>query len=87
MKNGKCELHGGKSTGAKTPEGQARAKTASLVHGERSAAAMAKRRAWRALNRELDARLESLRTGEGLAESLARMPDAAAAVLALYADE
>jgi hypothetical protein len=38
MKNGRCRLHGGKSTGPRTPEGLARSKAARWVHGNRSAA-------------------------------------------------
>jgi hypothetical protein len=37
MPNGRCRLHGGLSTGARTPEGRRRAQTARLVHGYRSA--------------------------------------------------
>ncbi len=33
MKNGRCRLHGGKSTGPRTPEGLKRSKTARLRHG------------------------------------------------------
>ncbi len=34
---GRCRLHGGKSTGARTAEGLARCRTATLVHGHRTA--------------------------------------------------
>jgi hypothetical protein len=37
MANGRCRLHGGKSTGARTPDGLDRCRTASLVHGHRTA--------------------------------------------------
>jgi hypothetical protein len=37
MPNGRCRLHGGKSTGARTAEGLARCRTATLVHGHRTA--------------------------------------------------
>ena len=37
MANGRCRLHGGKSTGARTAAGLARCRTASLVHGHRTA--------------------------------------------------
>ena len=33
MKNGRCRLHGGKSTGARTPEGLRRIVEANLKHG------------------------------------------------------
>lgn len=36
MANGRCHLHGGKSTGAKTEEGRYRQKMASWKHGVRS---------------------------------------------------
>jgi hypothetical protein len=37
MANGRCRLHGGRSTGARTAEGLARCRTASLVYGHRTA--------------------------------------------------
>jgi len=37
MKNGRCRLHGGLSTGPRTAEGKRRAQTARLVHGYRTA--------------------------------------------------
>ena len=33
MKNGRCRLHGGKSTGAKTQEGKIKSAEANLKHG------------------------------------------------------
>jgi hypothetical protein len=36
MKNGRCRLHGGKSTGPKTPEGKQKAAQANHKHGEYS---------------------------------------------------
>jgi hypothetical protein len=47
MKNGRCRLHGGLSTGAKTPEGRERARKAPLKHGLYSAAAIAERKQFR----------------------------------------
>jgi len=41
MKNGRCHLHGGKSTGSKTPEGRLIQKMASWKHGMRSKEAIA----------------------------------------------
>ncbi|MGH1592289.1 HGGxSTG domain-containing protein (plasmid) [Methylobacterium phyllosphaerae] len=38
MPNGRCRMHGGASTGARTPEGRERARRAPLTHGRRSAA-------------------------------------------------
>ncbi len=53
MKNGRCRLHGGKSTGARTAEGRHRAETARLVHGRRTAAVIAARSAAAAVSRRL----------------------------------
>src|SRR5206468_8164704 len=36
MANGRCRLHGGLSTGPRTPQGLARCRTARLMHGYRS---------------------------------------------------
>ena len=41
MENGRCHLHGGKSTGSKTPEGKLIQKMASWKHGMRSKEAIA----------------------------------------------
>ena len=43
MANGKCRMHGGKSTGACTPKGRERCRIAPLKHGQRSAAVVAER--------------------------------------------
>lgn len=51
MINGRCRLHGGKSTGAKTPDGRQRQKMASWKHGLRSAEAREERRQVRELIR------------------------------------
>ena len=37
MPNGRCRLHGGKSTGARTPKGLERVRRARLKHGQCSA--------------------------------------------------
>jgi len=64
MANGRCRLHGGLSTGPRTPEGLARCRTARLVHGCRSRAHLALRsrsahaaRRLRALTPHLSARV------------------------------
>ncbi len=54
MKNGRCRLHGGLSTGPKTPEGLARSRKARWKHGEYSAEAKRKQRAVRARLRWAD---------------------------------
>jgi len=40
MANGRCRLHGGKSTGPRTPEGLARSRRANWRHGAYTRAAM-----------------------------------------------
>jgi hypothetical protein len=62
MKNGRCWVHGGPSTGARTPEGRKRARTARLVHGFYSAAAKSERREARAIARAV----RDLVGGEGV---------------------
>jgi len=49
MKNGRCRLHGGKSTGAKTPEGKKRSAQANFKHGLYTNNAIAERRLMRDL--------------------------------------
>jgi hypothetical protein len=58
MPNGRCRMHGGGSTGARTTEGLQRVKTATLTHGRRSAAYVANRRAIAAQNREMRAAIK-----------------------------
>lgn len=53
MKNGRCRLHGGKSTGLKTPEGIERIRQAHLKHGEYTKEAIANRKEFNALLRKL----------------------------------
>jgi hypothetical protein len=43
----RCRLHGGASTGPKTPEGLEKCRRANWKHGNRSGEAIAKRRAFR----------------------------------------
>lgn len=49
MPNGRCWVHGGPSTGPRTPEGLARSRRARWVHGERSAEAIAEHKRLAAL--------------------------------------
>jgi hypothetical protein len=49
MANGRCHLHGGKSTGAKTKAGRLRQKMASWKHGRRSQEAIERMRFLRKL--------------------------------------
>ena len=44
MANGRCRMHGGKSTGPRTPEGLERSRKANYKHGNYSAEAIAERR-------------------------------------------
>src|SRR5690348_6161494 len=66
MRNGRCRLHGGLSTGPRTPEGLERSRKARLKHGNRSAdvreAARMRGEARRAL-KELDVLIRSAITG------------------------
>lgn len=59
-KNGRCHLHGGKSTGPKTAEGRARIAAAQFKHGNRSKAAIAAQRARAAHGRAIRAELAAL---------------------------
>lgn len=54
MRNGRCRLHGGKSTGPRTPEGLARSRTARLRHGIYAAEYVNLKRAARIACRRLD---------------------------------
>jgi hypothetical protein len=47
MRNGRCRLHGGLSTGPSTAEGIERIRRAKTKHGQYSAAAIAERRRFR----------------------------------------
>ena len=71
-KNGRCHLHGGKSTGPKTAEGRARIAAAQFKHGNRSKAAIAAQRARAAHGRAIRAELAALEAEvirEGLLQS------------------
>jgi hypothetical protein len=61
MANGRCRVHGGKSTGPKTPEGAERARQAALRHGFYTAELKAERRNARAVLFALRAVLGSTR--------------------------
>jgi len=51
MANGRCRMHGGPSTGPRTPEGMERSRMASWKHGRYSAEAVQRRREARAIIR------------------------------------
>jgi hypothetical protein len=52
MKNGRCRMHGGKSTGPRTPEGLEKCRKANWKHGEFSRESIAMRRNINSLLRE-----------------------------------
>jgi hypothetical protein len=60
MRNGRCRMHGGRSTGARTPEGQERARLANMRHGRRSQQTIEARRAVRAEVRRIQAELQQI---------------------------
>ena len=49
MSNGRCRMHGGKSTGPRTPEGLERSRKANFKHGFYSAESIAERKIFRQL--------------------------------------
>ena len=53
MPNGRCRMHGGKSTGPRTPEGIQRIRASRTKHGRYSAAAIAHRRKARSVIRAI----------------------------------
>jgi len=61
MRNGRCRFHGGKSTGARTPEGLERIRRARLRHGSRTAEAIALTAAAAASGRRLARLIAALR--------------------------
>ncbi len=60
MKNGRCRMHGGKSTGPRTPEGLNRSQHANYKHGFYSAELIAERKFIRQLLRNSRAVLEQV---------------------------
>ena len=53
MANGRCRIHGGASTGPRTPEGLERSRKSNWKHGLRSAEAINQRKEGMALRREI----------------------------------
>ena len=70
MKNGRCRMHGGLSTGPRTAEGRARCAAARRIHGFYAAEMVALRRAGAAYCRRMDALFAALKirrtAGHGL---------------------
>jgi hypothetical protein len=62
MKNGRCRMHGGKSTGPRTKEGLERSRKANWKHGYYSAEAIAERQEIRELLRQSNELIASLET-------------------------
>jgi hypothetical protein len=60
MRNGRCRMHGGASTGPRTLEGLARSRKARWKHGLRSAAAKEEARLVRELLREASSLLQQV---------------------------
>ena len=63
MKNGRCRMHGGKSTGPKTWEGIERIKAAHLKHGEFSKEAQADKKYFRSLLKNLEGTMQEIHNG------------------------
>jgi hypothetical protein len=61
MPNGRCKLHGGRSTGPRTLEGIERIRQANLRHGRYTAAAKEERRHFRTMVRDSRALLKQIR--------------------------
>jgi hypothetical protein len=64
MPNGRCRLHGGKSTGPKTIEGLERSKKANWRHGRRSAEAIRQRKESMAVRRQLKKLINFVNTSD-----------------------
>ena len=61
-RNGRCGLHGGKSTGAKTPEGLHRISAANLKHGKFTKEKMEAQRKRGKVGRRVSAELKQIET-------------------------
>lgn len=66
MSNGRCKMHGGKSTGARTPEGLERIRKAHTKHGRYSAEAIENRRWIRAFLHYTNDLIEKITDDMGL---------------------
>lgn len=65
MKNGRCRMHGGKSTGPRTLEGIERIRQAHLKHGLYTKEAIASRKELRLLLREIKKTIEKTESEHG----------------------
>ncbi len=64
MRNGRCRLHGGKSTGPRTLEGLERSRKARWRHGRYAAEAKAERRRLQQLMRKTGVLMEEMLDAE-----------------------
>jgi hypothetical protein len=71
----RCNLHGGRSTGPRTPEGRERCRLAGFRHGRRSQAYEAARREERALLRRVEAECKVLERQLARQERLQRQAE------------
>ena len=60
MKNGRCRLHGGKSTGPKTPEGKLKSARANYKHGYYTNEAIFRRKVLRSNIKEWHEELDTI---------------------------
>ena len=63
MANGRCRMHGGKSTGPRTPEGLERSRKANFKHGYYSAESIAERKFIRQLFNDSRETIERVEKG------------------------
>ena len=68
MSNGRCRMHGGLSTGPRTPEGLERVRQANLRHGHYSAEAISERRLLRQFLHRSRETIERISTRAGTVE-------------------
>jgi hypothetical protein len=61
MRNGRCRLHGGKSTGPRTIEGRERMRASKITSGRFTKAAIEQRRALRLLERNYRRAMQEMR--------------------------
>ena len=62
MRNGRCRMHGGKSTGPRTPEGLERMRQAKTIHGLYTLEAIAHMRMVKMILREAKGHLRDMWT-------------------------
>jgi len=60
MRNGRCRMHGGKSTGPKTKKGIEKIRAAHLKHGEYSKEAQTEKKYFRSLLKSLEGTMQEI---------------------------